>query len=149
MRWAGLALLATCAGIATAHPSAACAEETPYIAPYDAIWRAAADPKSGVTGTFKLTIKAYGVQSGIVYLNSEDDYRDQRNVSLDILPVSQAGMANKFGNPSSMIGKTFVVTGTAKRMKIWFFANGRATQKYYYQTHIAILSAEQVTAVDQ
>lgn len=124
------------------------AEEAPYLTPYDAIWRAAENPKRGVTGTFKMTVRAHGAQSGVVYLNSEKDYRDPRNLSLDILPASQVGMVEKFGKPSALVGKTIAITGAAKRTKIWFFSEGRRTQKYYYQTHIAITSPEQVNIVE-
>ena len=115
-----------------------------YITPYDAIWRAAADPRHGVTGTFKLTVRAFGDQLGVVYLNSEEDYRDRRNISIDLKPRSQEGMAMKFGKPAPLIGKTILVAGTAKREKIVFIANGNVTSKYYYQTHIEVTSAGQI-----
>lgn len=148
MRLVSLALLAAFAFSALGSPSAAYAEEAVYLTPYDAIWRAAEAPKRGVTGSFKMTVRAHGAQSGVAYLNSEMDYRDPRNLSLDILPVSQAGMAEKFGKPSALLGKTIAITGTAKRTKIWFFSDGRRTQKYYYQTHIAIVSPDQIAIVE-
>lgn len=143
-----LVLLAATAQVSPATAADSGRKGAQEITPYDAIWGAAADPARGISGTFRLTIKAFGVVEGIVYLNSEDDYRDQRNVSVDLLPPAQSEMARRFGTPDALVGKTITVVGTAKRTKIWFFANGQRTSKYYYQTHIGVRSAKQIEIVN-
>ena len=42
-----------------------------------------------VPGVFVLNVQASGRSNGDLYLNSETDYRDQRNLSIRILPKAQ------------------------------------------------------------
>lgn len=152
IRLTALALLAVAGAVAPSTPSFAGGDDaatSPYISPYDAIWRAAADPVRGVKGTFKMAVKAWGTQDGIVYLNSEEDYRDQRSISIEILPDAQSGMTRKFGEPARLIGKTFLVAGTARRTKIIFAYKGQTNGKYYYQTHVAVTDARQIEILPQ
>ena len=145
-----IALLAAIAMVPVATPSIAADDDSSaqYITPYDAIWRAAADPDHGVRGTFKLTVRAWGQQRDTIYVNSEDDYRDQRNISIDLLPGAQAGVTEKLGAPDTLKGKSILVKGVAKRVKIWFVTNGQQTSKYYYQTHIQVSDASQIRLAD-
>jgi hypothetical protein len=100
----------------------------------------------GVIGTFQIPIKAFGTKGNVVYLNSELDYRDRRNISLAILPEAIKELKTRFGEnyQSFFINKTLKVKGMAKRVKIFFISNGRMTKKYYYQTHIRIVTGAQI-----
>lgn len=100
----------------------------------------------GIKGTFRLPIKASGNQRGIIYLNTEDDYRDRRNITVAIHPKLIHAFIKKYGeSPESyFINKTIEVTGEAKRMKIFFFSKGKITKKYYFQTHVRVASLEQI-----
>ncbi|MGN0861908.1 MAG: hypothetical protein ACI4N1_01125, partial [Stenotrophomonas koreensis] len=47
---------------------------------------AAAGPGRGVDGVFALTVRASGSDRGQLYLNSERDYRNPRNLSIALTP---------------------------------------------------------------
>lgn len=126
--------LAACSGMGDAMPAA------------DAVPLAAAAPRTGVNGPFKMTVQATGEQNGIIYLNSELDYRDQRNVSLDLPPqVAKELAAELGGDPrEKLLGKSLRVAGVAQRVKIHFMHDNKPTDKYYYQTHIRVVDAKQI-----
>ncbi len=100
----------------------------------------------GVKGTFRFPIKTSGNQRGVIYLNTENDYRDRRNITVAIHPKLINAFIKKYGeSPESyLIDKTIEVTGEAKRMKIFFFSKGKITKKYYFQTHVRVASLEQI-----
>jgi hypothetical protein len=107
-------------------------------------------PSDGVTGTFRLTVRAAGHQDGNLYLNSERDYRDPRNISIDIPDALAAEMFARFGTPveTRLAGRTLPVTGTARKTRIGFNLGGCPTGKYYHQTHIQVRSAAQIGVPD-
>jgi len=92
-----------------------------------------------------MTVKATG-KTDRVHLNSERDYRDQRNLSIAIEADAAAALAAILGAPPerALKGKQILVAGTARRAKIVFFAEGRPTDKYYYQTHVVVTKASQI-----
>lgn len=126
--------LVACSGMGDAMPAA------------EAVPLASAAPHSGVQGPFKMTVQASGEQNGIIYLNSEQDYRDQRNVSLEIpQQVAKELAAQLGGDPrEKLLGKRLRVAGVAKRVKIYFMHDDKPTDKYYYQTHIHVVDAKQI-----
>lgn len=101
---------------------------------------------NGIIGTFTLPIKTSGIQRRNVYLNTEVDYRDRRNITVAISPKLIPALTKKYGSSPEryFVNKTIAVTGEAKRMKIYFFFNGKKTQKYYFQTHIRVMSLDQI-----
>jgi hypothetical protein len=105
---------------------------------------------NSVDGEFVLYIQAIGSQGKRVYLNTELDYRDRRNLTVAL--SSQA--LNEFRikhdkNPKEyLLNKKIRVKGKAKQVKIWFFSNGKRTEKYYYQTHIQIDSLNQIEIIE-
>jgi hypothetical protein len=147
---AGLALLAL-AGCTTpsAKPGPAfAAGPGSDILPEQAVMRAAADP-SGVAGTFRLTVQATGHQNGRFFINSEKDYRDQRNLTIAVSLTDYRLLNLRFGRSAdtALPGKTITVRGVAKRVQIYFFAGGQRTDKYYYQTHVTLGSADDLLVV--
>lgn len=140
-----LALLAGCASTPTS-PRAA-DPETAWISPRQAVFMAADAAPGGVDGTFAMHVQATGTQGGMTYLNSELDYRDPRNLTVAVTPQAAAQLAQRLGGPAlaALKGRDILVRGAARRTKIWFFANGRVTDKYYYQTHVNVTDAEQIT----
>lgn len=99
----------------------------------------------GVIGTFQIAIKATGSQNGIVYLNSNLDYREPTNITLALAPSTIKEFSDTYNaSPGSYFkNKTIEVTGKVERIKIYLYKNGKVTKKYYFQTHI------RVTAIDQ
>ena len=51
------------------------------MTPMEAVEKSAARAE-GVTGVFELVVRATGTDRGQIFLNSQEDYRDRRNVSL-------------------------------------------------------------------
>lgn len=132
----------------------------PPISPSEAIQSAAAAaPDHGVEGTFLLSVKASGADKKRreMYLNSELDYRDQRNLTIEIEQSAVPGLEAKYGKDlqSFFIGKQVLVTGVARRVTISFgqprvsAVNGRLRNKYYYQTHVRVVNAEQIVLAPQ
>jgi hypothetical protein len=146
-RYLTISALALSLGLSVAF--AADAPTPQPLTPREAIFKAADAAPAGVAGRFRLTIQATGHQDGHVYLNSETDYRDQRNLSIDLCPVSLASMKDKFAaDPETFfVGKTIEVRGVAHRVKITFLSDGKPTDRYYYQTHVRVCSADQISLV--
>jgi hypothetical protein len=111
------------------------------------IQQAAENTTKGVKGTFQLSIKATGVNRNIVYLNTELDYRDRRNITVAIHPKLIKAFISKYGVSPDVyfLNKNIEVKGKAKQVKIWLTSNGRRTDKYYYQIHIKVVSIDQLT----
>ncbi|NBD95744.1 MAG: hypothetical protein GVY11_04620 [Gammaproteobacteria bacterium] len=138
-------VLVGCAGTQP-KPSADSGDQS-WITPQQAVMSAAEAAPAGVDGTFAMTVRATGAQNGRTYLNSEQDYRDQRNLTVALSPRAAAQLAQRLGAPPSvgLRGENILVRGTARRTRINFFANGQMTGKYYYQTHVDVTDANQVT----
>ncbi len=119
------------------------------LTPRQAVERAADSAPAGVHAIFEMPVLAAGRDNGRIFLNSERDYRDQRNLSLSIGPQAAAGLTRRHGAPPDVFfpGKRVRVTGAAARVRINFFSQGRLTDLYYYQTHVAIQSADQITVL--
>jgi len=117
-----------------------------FITPRQAIEKAADAAPAGISGTFDMQVLATGDKDGEIYLNSENDYRDQRNLTVVIRPDVAAAFAAKYGESAETFfkGKHILVTGEAKRVTIWFLCDDKRTDKYYYQTHVVLTDAGQV-----
>jgi hypothetical protein len=118
------------------------------IAPAQAI-QAAASVAPRVPGVFEIHVVASGRQSGNIYLNSEKDYRDQRNLTIAIHPRAFDGLRARFGGDpdAALAGMIIRVAGEARRVTIVFIDNGRPASKYYYQTHVDVVRADQIQIV--
>lgn len=138
---AACAVLGGCASVGPCHRPAA-----GIIAPAEAIQLAAASAPGGVPGIFELQVQATGRQDGNLYLNSETDYRDQRNLSIALSPAAIRTLAAQLGQDPAVAlqGKRLRVMGKAVRVPIHFVSNGRTTDKYYYQTHVNVNDAAQI-----
>lgn len=116
------------------------------ILPFEAIQRAAyAAPKS-VYGLFWLRVQAVGSIGDEVYLNSERDYRDQRNITIVIRPAVARALEKTYGRnlQKVFLHQGLLVRGAARRVTIYFTCEGRPSSKYYYQTHIDVTDPAQV-----
>lgn len=110
------------------------------------IEKAAEVAPESVSGEFVFTVQAAGKQRDIVYLNTQLDYRDGRNITIALSPFVADYLKTEFGSTPQeyLLNKRVKVKGEAKQIKIWFFSNGRRTDKYYFQTHIRVSSPEQI-----
>jgi len=117
----------------------------------EVIRQAAESAPEGVFGVYILNIKATGEdERGIIYLNTELDYRDPRNVTVALHPKTLATFKSKYGTnlKDFFLGKKILVRGKAIRATIVFSPEGKPPYKsYYYQTHIRVSSANQIEVV--
>ena len=134
--WALAIPLAGCAGMPAGGTS-----------PEVAVMRAAAAAPRGVSGTYVMTVRATGRQDNHLYLNSKNDYRDQRDLTIDVPPGVEDELAARLhaSVPEALTGKRIAVRGVARRIRIGFMANGMMTGKYYYQTHVTLGAANQLS----
>ncbi|TQF70651.1 hypothetical protein [Pseudoalteromonas luteoviolacea] len=104
---------------------------------------------NGVQGTFQFEIKAGDKIRGEVFLNTQEDYRDRRSITIALTPEVVKEFIRKEGLTPNVyfIGKKVEVTGEAKREKIAFFSRGKKTSKYYFQTHITVDSLDQIQEI--
>jgi hypothetical protein len=127
------------------------AQEAEVIKPMDAVMRAAeaAENKRRVHGVFEMVVRATGQEDSTSYLNSELDYRDQRNLTAVILPSAAPALKEKYGDDflSGLKGKRIRITGAAQRVTIRIYIDGKRTDKYYFQTHVQVSQADQITVV--
>ncbi|MDN4051554.1 hypothetical protein QPK32_00460 [Massilia sp. YIM B02763] len=133
---------------------AGCASQTPSPqaanSPQQVISMAAESAPQPVFATVALQVRAVGNQHDVTYLNSESDYRDQRNVSIAISPAARRKVEAVFGGDLSKVatGKHILVKGRAQRVTIWFFDNnGQRSDKYYYQTQILVSDPAQIQII--
>ena len=120
--------------------------EESWLAPREAIFGAAGEPRTGLSGTFAMTVRTVG-RGGAVYLNSEADYRDQRNLTVRLEPPAAAGLEARLGEPleEALRGrKIVVVDAIARRTRIDFLIDGQPSGEYYYQTHVRVPDASQL-----
>jgi hypothetical protein len=140
-----LSLAAGCASVPASTDTAH------FIAPERAVQLAAAAAPAGYGGVFAVRVQSVGTQDGTIYLNSETDYRDQRNLSIAITPGAAKELTARLGSPPNvaLYGKRILVKGLASRVTIVFSADGKPTDKYYYQTHVQVSDADQIQLLGQ
>ena len=119
------------------------------LGPAEAIQRAAAAAPQGVRGVFAMRVQAAGRDKGKLYLNSELDYRDQRNLTVAVSKPALYQLTRRYGfRPERhFIGKEIIVEGVAWRVRVDFLHRRRPTGKYYYQTHVVVGDVDQITVV--
>lgn len=118
------------------------------MTPAQAILAAAGDPARGIRGTFEFVVRNVGHEpregGAVVYLNSERDYRDQRCLTVSLHPAVLMRAAWGASPEKHLLNQRIRVTGTARRVTVWFYANGVRTDRFYYQTHVAVTDPRQI-----
>lgn len=116
-----------------------------WIEPVDAIRAASGDPVYGVRGEFVFTVRAMGSDKQRSFLNSQRDYRDQRNLTIVMPTTMVPALEHRLGiTLKELEGRRLVVLGVARRVRINFFCNFRRSGKYYYQTQVRVDSPTQI-----
>lgn len=122
----------------------------PAMTPADAVAAAAASHGLGKRGTFEFVVRSTGSSHGHVYLNSEADYRDPQNLSIN-LDVRAVGLLTRQlgASPEDYYkGKHIAVRGIARRVPILFTNDyGRSTGKAYFQTHVDVREPGQIAVL--
>lgn len=102
---------------------------------------AAAAQVPGPAGYYRITVRAVGTDRHRFFINSERDYRDQRNISLAFDPDQAKALVRMMRGRSveeALVGRELVVWGRPERVRIAFRTGNGPTGLYYYQTHIRI-----------
>jgi hypothetical protein len=117
-----------------------------WISAGDAVLQAAAHPNTGVSATFHMTVQSVGESNGKVFLNSELDYRDQRNLAISMSHQVAMELMHIYGGSIDTLlqGKMILVSGDAHRVRVDFLVNDRPSGKYYYQTHVNVRQMAQI-----
>jgi len=133
-------------GCATAPQSAMTSSTKAWITPSQAILLAANAAPRGVRGTFAMRVQATGTQNGRSFLNSELDYRDQRNLTVALSQRAVQGLRERLGADPlvALQGKNILVTGSAFWTKLFLIAGGDPPAKYYYLTHVNVTDASKL-----
>lgn len=132
-----------------------CASPVPQTAqlrltPAQAVINAAEMPR-GVSGVFEMVVRSTGREGGKLFLNSELDYRDPRNLTIDITPAVEKALEARLGAPveSAVIRRAIAVRGVARKVKTIFTVDGQPSGKYYFQTHLMLRSARDLTVAGE
>jgi hypothetical protein len=138
-------LLASC----QSGPLAPNLSAAPGMTAVQAVLTAADSAPRGVPGNFALVVRRAAMVGPRLFLNSEADYRDQRNLSVAIQPHALPGLRQRLGKNlrAALVGRDIRVRGVARRVRIGIFENGKPTQLYYYQTHVSVDSADQISVI--
>jgi len=141
-----LALALCGCAVTPTSPERAAAGSAAPLTPAQAVVMAAEAAPEGVEGVFELEVRGSGRDAFRSFLNSEADYRDQRCLTIALAPAAAAGLRERLGgDPVELLrGRRILVSGTARRVRIDFTANGRPTGKYSFQTHVQVDDATQV-----
>ena len=142
-------LLAALLPIAVAAPAHASAT-TESVGPERAIQMAREHPQAGVEGTFRMRVAATGKIRFEHYLNSHPDYRDPSCLTIVLKRGALRSLRKRFGDEptTALMGKEIIVQGTVHRTPIWVRTETKERRHYYYQTHVDVTSAEQITVLD-
>jgi hypothetical protein len=119
------------------------------ISPIKAIQLSAESAPVNLKGIFEFKVKSADTEQRLVFLNSEIDNLDQRNLSIALRPNAVKELIQKYGNNPKefLLDKNIRVKGEAKRVKTWVLYKNKNTKRYYYQTKIFVKSANQLTVL--
>jgi tetratricopeptide (TPR) repeat protein len=124
------------------------------LSPVQTVMLAAETAPEWLPGVFGLAVqgsgRGRGREEGYVFLNSEADYRDPRSVTVRFTPEAATAYRARHGTDpdTALAGKTILVYGFARQLRIDFVRYGMPSGKYYYQTHIIVTDPDQVTIYD-
>ncbi|MBQ4809763.1 hypothetical protein A7985_04515 [Pseudoalteromonas luteoviolacea] len=105
-----------------------------------------ANAPHGVSGTFEFEIKGSGKVDGEVFLNTEENFRDRRSISIALSPKVVMAFIRKEGLSPKIyfLDKKIQVTGEAKRKKVFLTSNGKKMRSYFFLTEINVTSLDQI-----
>jgi len=111
----------------------------------------ASKEKLGVLGTYKFEVKSANVVKGVLFLNSEPNYRDPKCLTVRCDETATRMLTIKFGGSPALFlkGKCILTTGSPIRVPIALVEKGEPTNLGYYQTHIRISNPEMLSLCPQ
>lgn len=126
----------TLLALALAFAPAAMAQNAAPMTPAQAI---AAAQSGEVTGSFEFTVGSAAAVGFTTYLNSEPNYRDPGNLTIELHSAAINALKEKLGGfPEEVLkGKRVRVKGVARRVPVG----------NYFQTRIVVESADQLQLI--
>ena len=105
----------------------------------------------GVLGTYQFQVKGANVVNGVLFLNSEDNYRDPKNLTVRCDETATRMLTLRFsGSPAMFLkGKCIQAVGRPIRVPVALVVDGEVSNRGYYQTHIRISNPEMLTMCGQ
>lgn len=102
-------------------------------------------------GTYKFEVKSAKVVKGVLFLNSEPNYRDPKCLTVRCDETATRMLAMKFAASPALYlrAKWVLATGRPVRVPIALVENGEPTNLGYYQTHIRISNPEMLSLCPQ
>jgi len=131
---------------------AGCASPTVVSGPEEAI-QLAATRSDGAYVQVVMTVQSAGTgkdtEAGIVFLNSEPDYRNLKSLNVALWPdvVKKLITDRKIDPIQGFLHHTIRVTGVAKRVQI-AVVDGPYAGNFYYQTHLEVHSPDNIQVVE-
>ncbi|KZN30161.1 hypothetical protein N480_04220 [Pseudoalteromonas luteoviolacea S2607] len=115
----------------------------------DLIAASEAKAPHGVSGTFEFEVKAAGKVDGEIFLNTQENFRDRRSISIALSPEVIRAFIRKEGLSPKVyfIGKKIQVTGEAKRKQVFLKSNGIKMSSYFFLTEISVTSLDQIKEI--
>ena len=126
---------ATLAGVLLAATAAVARD---YSTPEALVRQAAAQAPAGVPGIVQFRVRAVGRSADAVYLNSETDYRDPRNLTVTVRGLALHWAEDAYGKAETFKGKEIIANGVVRRVRIDFAQGGKPTGFYYFQFHLPV-----------
>ncbi|WP_218311571.1 hypothetical protein [Alteromonas antoniana] len=146
-----LSFLLTLVGCSATHTTTQTLPKKSVVSDTMEMRRVAAEqyPASVIDGSYTLKVVATGQQRNAVFLNTQEDYRDPRNITIALSPkLAKAFYSQHQQQPQDYFkGKTIAVSGELKQVEILFLKDGRPSGKYYYQTHVRPGSLDDIRIV--
>lgn len=122
------------------------------LSPFEAVVMAnefADEGVSGIASSFSFKVKSVFRLNDELFLNSHEDDAHPFNLSIRVYPKTAQSLKQQFGQDlqAALVNKQVVVTGVPQRQKISLECND-IIAKHYYQTHLKVLTARQLTFSD-
>lgn len=144
---ASLALVILAGTGCAANRERALSDRDEITTPRQAVMLAADHPDTGFRGRFRMTVLNTGADNDYVFLNSENDYRDPRNLTLRVPRQRADAVAKHLGvdHLEQLQGHVLEFEGLAQRTRVDFTIGNQPTGKYYYQTQATLDAAEHIS----
>ncbi|MCF6442135.1 hypothetical protein L1077_22160 [Pseudoalteromonas luteoviolacea] len=132
----------------------ACMPSNVYDAPktMDLIAKTEAAAPNSIYGVYRFKVKSAARRGSVVFLNTEDDYRDRRSVAivLDLEEIKQLTELHGQSPEVFFLNKQVEVVGEAYRAKVNLYClPGVKPTQYYYQTRISVQHYDFIKVINE
>jgi hypothetical protein len=132
-------------------PSQALRRGMVRLRPEEAVIKAAQADVAGIVAVYEVDVVRANEVGKDIFLGTQEDYRDQRNLAIAIRPSAFKQLMTRHGAPlaEKLKGRKLLVGGRARPVRIALTEDGKPTGKYYYQTHVVVTHANQIEVIGE